>query len=173
MPMLCMDKHGTDYARVGKTKKIMKNITKSYIFWILATSFVFLCKNPERWPHHDSVPLCLPAHKSNVTEINHQLVGQYYEQYPYCTLVQTSTNPWNSMKILENSQHHRAVTRVLLGVRDQVIYQKAPTPRAWSIARVKSRVARFYARIFLCYLKSKSWKSTSGDADHPRYIGTS
>ena len=77
---------------------------------------------------------------------------------------------WILMEILGNNQNHRAVTRVLLGVRGQVIYQKVPTPRAWSIARVKSRVARFYAWIFLWWAESNSWNFSSGDADHPTYI---
>ena len=74
---------------------------------------------------------------------------------------------WIFSDFQENSQHQRALSRVLLGVRSQVIYQKVPTPRAWSIARVKSRVARFYARIFLRYSECIFWKSSSGDADHP------
>ena len=74
---------------------------------------------------------------------------------------------WILMELLENCWVHQAVTFCLFGVRSQPRYLKVSTPRAWSIARVKSRVARFYARIFLCCRESKSWKSTSGDADHP------
>ena len=60
--MLCKS---TDHPQdlVGKTNKILNSFTKIDIFWILATSFVFLRKNPERWPIPESGCLCLPAHK--------------------------------------------------------------------------------------------------------------
>ena len=105
---------GTDHPRVGKINKILKIFRKSEFFWILATAFVFLCKNQERWPHHDGVSLCFPAHKTLNTEITLQLVGQYYEQYPYCTLVQTSTK---SMDFHENCWLRSAITSRVLGVR--------------------------------------------------------
>ena len=44
--------------------KILEIFIKSEIFWILATAFVFLCKNPERQPHPDSVSLRFPVHKN-------------------------------------------------------------------------------------------------------------
>ena len=54
-------------------------------------------------------------------------------------------------RIGPNSRFHQALTLHLFGVRSQPRYLKVSTPRAWSIARVKSRVARFYARFFLCW----------------------
>ena len=74
---------------------------------------------------------------------------------------------WILMDLLENCRLHQAVTFCLFGVRSQPRYLKVSTPRAWSIARVKSRVARFYARIFLCCSERNFWIFSSGDVHRP------
>ena len=54
---------------------------------------------------------------------------------------------------------HQALTLQLFGVGSQPMYLRSSTPRAWSIARVKSRVARFYARFCVCWSESFFRKS--------------
>ena len=68
---------------------------------------------------------------------------------------------------LKNCRFHQALTLHLFGVRSQPRYLRSSTPRAWSIARVKSRVARFYLWCFVRCSECIFWKSSSGDADHP------
>ena len=65
---------------------------------------------------------------------------------------------WILMDLLENCWLHQAVTFCLFGVRSQPRYLKVSTPRAWSIARVKSRVARFYALKWAQFLEFQFWR---------------
>ena len=67
----------------------------------------------------------------------------------------------------QNSRLCRAVTRVLLGVRRQPRYLRTSTPRAWSIALVKSRVAPLYTCFFGWWSESIFRKSSFGDAGRP------
>ena len=86
-------------------------------------------------------------------------------------LVQNQWIPfWILMDLLENCWLHQAVTFCLFGARSQPRYLKVSTRRAWSIARVKSRVARFYARIFLCWSERNFWNFSSGDVHRPTII---
>ena len=74
---------------------------------------------------------------------------------------------WIFGDFLKNCRLHQAVTFCLFGVRSQPRYLKVSTPRAWSIARVKSRVARFYARFFLWWSERYFRNFSSGDVHHP------
>ena len=69
---------------------------------------------------------------------------------------------------LKNCRFHQALTLHLFGVRSQPRYLRSSTPRAWSIAWVKSRVARLYARFFLCWSERNFWNFSSGDVHRPR-----
>ena len=77
---------------------------------------------------------------------------------------------WILMDLLENCWLHQAITFCLFGVRSQPRYLKVSTPRAWSIARVKSRVARFYEQNFSWWSVSNFSFFSFGDADHPSHM---
>ena len=116
------------------------NLLKNHDFWSQKLYFlnfgcsicIFLQKSRALTPSRQRVSLFAWPQSSppwNGPPASRELWGKHHEHYPYCTLVQTSTNPWNSMK---NCWLWSPVTFWVLGIRWHSLYLRTLAPRALS-----------------------------------------
>ena len=86
---------------IGKNSKIMIFCIKGDIFRILAISFLFLCKIPERWPHPDSGTSPVLVHKSPPLKTLLQLEGHSPDSIWTLSLLYTSADKYKSLGFYE------------------------------------------------------------------------